>query len=168
MNRVFVIADTHFGHAKILEYEPEHRLFSSIEDHDAELVYRWNFTVKKSDTVWHLGDVLLGTKNFEILRELNGIKNLVLGNHDYPVIKYLEYFNKVLGSVQLHNCILTHIPVAESQFSRFKANIHGHLHSNTLEDKRYYNVSAERLNLTPKPLRDVIAEIDGFIENRNR
>lgn len=47
MNRVFVIADTHFHHSKILEFEKESRPFNTIEEHDAELIYRWNSVVKK-------------------------------------------------------------------------------------------------------------------------
>lgn len=166
MNRVFVISDTHFGHSKIIEFESEYRPFTTIEDHDAELVYRWNSVVKPKDTVWHLGDVLFGINTFDVLFQLNGIKNLVLGNHDsFHISRYMEHFNKILGSVRLHNCILTHIPVAESQFGRFKANIHGHMHSKTLEDPRYYNVSAEQLDLTPRPLRDIVAEIDRLTLN---
>lgn len=164
MNRVFIISDTHFNHSNILKYESEHRPFATIEEHDAELISRWNAAVKPKDTVWHLGDVLFGSDSFHLLRHLNGIKNLILGNHDhYPMEKYAEHFNKILGCAQLHGCILTHIPVAESQFGRFKANIHGHMHSKTLEDKRYYNVSCERLNLTPRLLSSVVAEIDRIL-----
>jgi len=32
---------------------------------------------------------------------------------------------------------------------RWKGNIHGHLHSNTIPDARYVNVSAEQVNYTP-------------------
>jgi calcineurin-like phosphoesterase family protein len=53
-NRVFVIGDTHFGHKKITTFEAEARPFSSVADHDAELARRWNATVSKHDTVWHL------------------------------------------------------------------------------------------------------------------
>lgn len=150
LNRTFFIADTHFGHTKIIEYEKEYRSFDTIEQHDRELVYRWNSVVKKRDTVWHLGDVLFNSKCFEILAELNGVKNLVMGNHDIKDInKYLKYFNKVFGAVKYKECILTHIPVNENQFYRFHRNIHGHTHSYKLPDKRYICVSAEQIDLTP-------------------
>jgi calcineurin-like phosphoesterase family protein len=158
MNRVFVIADTHFGHKKIIEFEAAHRPFATVEEHDDELVLRWNAAVKKNDTVWHLGDVLFGRESFSVLGRLNGIKRLVMGNHDrYPAHLYLEHFNSVAGAAKVEDCILTHIPVHPLQFMRYKANIHGHLHSNRLYDSRYINVSAECTGLAPVLLKELLA-----------
>lgn len=161
MNRVFIIADTHFGHAKIIEFEAAARPFSTIEEHDDELVHRWNTVVKPKDTVWHLGDVLFGEGTFATLGKLNGVKKLVMGNHDhYPVTRYLEHFNSLHGTVSLHGYILSHVPVHPGQFGRFKGNIHGHLHSKTMDDPRYANVSAERQHLTPRLLDQVISDME--------
>lgn len=161
MNRVFVTADTHFGHKNICKFEPTTRPFNSIEEHDVELVRRWNSVVKPKDTVWHLGDVLFGRDSFETLGLLNGRKHLVMGNHDgYPSEHYLDYFDRICGSVKLRDCILTHIPVHPVQFNRFKANIHGHMHNYCLEDKRYINVSMDQTNLTPVLLDTVLYNFD--------
>ena len=85
-NKVYIVADTHFGHRKVIQFEAEKRPFSTIEEHDRELVARWNATVRQKDTVWHLGDVFFGGREaHSILGELNGIKRLVLGNHDVCV-----------------------------------------------------------------------------------
>jgi calcineurin-like phosphoesterase family protein len=158
-NRVFVISDTHFGHKKIIEFEAANRPFKTIEDHDEELIRRWNDTVGKKDTVWHLGDLLFGQEAFSVLSRLNGVKKLVMGNHDhYPTTRYLEHFNQVLGCTSLRGYILSHVPVHPEQLNRFKGNIHGHLHSNVLGDLRYINVSAERINLTPALLDKIIAD----------
>lgn len=159
-NRVFVIADTHFGHSKIIEFEQHNRPFQSIEEHDEELVYRWNSVVRKNDTVWHLGDVVFGAHNLPILGRLNGVKHLVMGNHDhYPVSEYLKYFRKLQGAVQYRECVLTHIPVHPNQLSRFKGNIHGHLHSHSIQDARYCCVSAEVVGLAPALLDTVIRSL---------
>ena len=153
MNRVFVIADTHFGHKKIIEFEAANRPFATVEEHDAELVRRWNAAVRPKDTVWHLGDVLFGRDTFAVLGRLNGVKKLVMGNHDrYPSRLYLEHFSQVVGAAEMRDCILTHVPVHPSQFGRYKANIHGHLHSTKIDDARYINVSAECIGLAPVPL----------------
>lgn len=158
MNRIFVIADTHFGHKKIIDAEGKARPFSSVEEHDAELVRRWNATVKPKDTVWHLGDVLFGRGAFATLGLLNGVKKLVMGNHDrYPIALYLEHFTQVAGAAELRGCVLTHIPVHPAQFARYAANIHGHLHSARLEDTRYINVSAEHTGLAPVLLGDLLS-----------
>jgi calcineurin-like phosphoesterase family protein len=160
--RIYVIADTHFGHKKICQFEPSFRPFSSVEEHDAALVRRWNSVVRSEDTVWHLGDVLFGKDSFEILSQLNGIKKLVMGNHDhYPTAEYLKHFNNVYGSVELKGCILTHIPVHPSQFYRYRANIHGHLHHNIIDDRRYICVSAEQSGLTPVLLDTVLETLSG-------
>lgn len=156
-NRIFVISDTHFGHKKIIDFEAVARPFTSVEEHDAELVRRWNAAVNKNDTVWHLGDVLFGREAFATLGLLNGVKKLVMGNHDrYPASTYLEHFNQIVGAAELRGCILTHIPIHPAQFRRFKANIHGHLHSNKLDDPRYINVSAEHTDLAPVLLDTVL------------
>ena len=157
MADTFLIGDTHFGHRKILDFEAAHRPFPSIEQHDEALVERWNSVVRKRDTVWHLGDVLFGRHSFKHLARLNGTKKLVMGNHDcYPSAAYLEHFNRIVGAAEVAGCILTHIPVHDSQFRRYKANIHGHLHSRKLDDPRYICVSAEHNNLTPVSLDVVI------------
>lgn len=157
MNRVFIIADTHFGHSKIIDFEATARPFASVEEHDEELVRRWNATVNPKDTVWHLGDVLFGAEAFDMLARLNGVKRLVMGNHDhYPAAKYLEHFNSLHGVATVQGYILSHVPVHPDQFGRFKGNIHGHLHSKLIDDLRYINVSAEQINLTPALLDTVI------------
>jgi calcineurin-like phosphoesterase family protein len=159
-NRVFIISDTHFGHNKICDFEKDARPFASVKEHDDALVDRWNSVVNKNDTVWHLGDVLFGEHSFTVLGRLNGIKHLVMGNHDhYPILRYAAYFNKILGCVKMRDCIFTHVPIHPKQFYRFKANIHGHMHSNVIDDPRYINVSAEQNNLTPQLLDTVMQKV---------
>lgn len=162
-NRIFVISDTHFGQSKVIEFEAANRPFSSIEEHDEEIVRRWNNVVSNKDTVWHLGDVLFGRESFATLGRLNGIKKLVMGNHDqYPCSDYLRYFSKVVGVAVLRGCVLTHVPVHPAQFNRYRANIHGHLHSSTVNDKlfahKYINVSCERIGLAPVLLDKVLQD----------
>lgn len=162
--KIYVTADTHFGHKKIIEFEKEFRPYTTIEDHDRDLVARWNAVVKPKDTVWHLGDVYFGgAANHDILGQLNGIKKLVLGNHDiYPLEIYQKYFTKIYGAFVFSGSVLTHVPVHPSQLgSRFAYNVHGHTHHNTVEsvlgrDPRYLCVSLEQTNLAPIELRVVL------------
>lgn len=68
MSQVFLTADTHFFHKKILEFERAARPFSSVEEMNEVLIDNWNSVVTKRDTVWHLGDVCFGkVENLEIL-----------------------------------------------------------------------------------------------------
>jgi calcineurin-like phosphoesterase family protein len=151
MSETWFIGDTHFGHANILKYEKAARPFDSIEQMNEAIIDRWNAVVGEFDKVFHLGDFCFGSHNIEIAKRLKGQKRLILGNHDvYNADQYLKYFNTVHGVLFWNDCILTHVPVHPKQLEhRAKYNIHGHLHSNQLDDEKYINVSCENNNLTP-------------------
>jgi calcineurin-like phosphoesterase family protein len=160
VNRIFVTSDTHFGHKRIIEFEKAARPFATVEEHDRELVARWNATVKPKDTVWHLGDVYFGKDGHKVLGELNGLKKLVMGNHDhYPLAIYQQYFSRICGAAEWGGCILTHVPVHEGQLQRYTGNIHGHLHSNSIEDTRYVCVSMEHTGLAPLLMADAVSRV---------
>ena len=102
--------------------------------------------------MYHLGDI--GFRNFsslsKILEQLNGIKVLIKGNHDnFKLSQYAQYFKDVRAYHILDKFILSHIPIHDMSLSRWKANIHGHLHELSVPDKRYYCVSVEQHNYTP-------------------
>lgn len=163
-------ADTHFGHKNILSYENSSRgMFSSMEEHDEELIKRWNSVVKKNDNVYHLGDFCLNRKMIPVLADrLKGYKRLILGNHDlYPTQEYLICFPKLYACLAKAGFIMTHIPIHPSH-TRWELNVHGHLHSNKVQliqpfhpsdhdDPQYLCVSVEQNDLTPIHL-DVIFE----------
>lgn len=175
---VWFTSDTHFGHVNILEYEKEARPFSTIDEMNEVLVDRWNKVVKPKDIIYHLGDFAFGKHNVFYASRLNGIKRLVMGNHDtYPAELYLNHFHKLYGTVFYERCILSHVPVHPSVLgSRWLLNVHGHLHSKKIQlnglkehceffginlkddsDQNYFNVSCEQNNLTPIH-RDAIME----------
>lgn len=152
MSNVFFIADTHFGHRAVIRFEAEARPFATIEEHDNELVRRWNAKIGKKDVVWHLGD-LAWTEDalYEFVPQLNGRIKLVMGNHDTFDSKL--YLN--LGVESLHGCVawkrqtlLTHMPSFVGS-ERFRFNIHGHTHSNGAPTEKHICVSAEHTGLAP-------------------
>lgn len=137
MTKTFVIADTHFGHKNVIIFKDSDgnivRKFETIEDHDNHIKKCWNEVVKAGDTVYHLGDVVINRKALPFLKELNGRKVLVKGNHDIFKIKdYLEYFDDVRAYKVLpeHGIVMSHIPIHPQSLDRWKINIHGHLHHN--------------------------------------
>jgi calcineurin-like phosphoesterase family protein len=151
VHEIFLIADTHFGHKNILNFEAKARPFATIEEHNEALVENWNKVVRPQDKVYHLGDVAFGN-NLHYIKRCNGRKRLVLGNHDTK--KPDEYFSvgfeKIFGAVvRFDERILTHIPVHPMQMDRFKCNIHGHTHSTNVDGYPYWNVSCEQIGLTP-------------------
>lgn len=84
---MYFIADTHFGHKNALAFDA--RPFKDIEEHDKALISRWNNAVGIDDEVFILGDLSWYnvTKTIEIVKSLNGIKHLIVGNHDKKLLK---------------------------------------------------------------------------------
>ena len=157
MSNVRFISDTHFGHHNMAIK----RGFKCVADHDNHIVDQWNKVVNKKDTTYLLGDVTMEKANYLILNRLNGIKHIVLGNHDEGQhTKHMQnYVNKIAGMIKYKKiCILTHCPIHPCEMGRFKYNIHGHVHENSLDDFRYINVSCEVINYTPKLLNELINE----------
>jgi len=154
--KTFIISDTHFGQPAIIKFLRTDgsplRDFPSITEHDEHLIQSWNRTVSPNDKVYHLGDVGFTnyTKLAAILNRLNGTKVLIKGNHDnFKMSQYAQHFKDVRAYHILDKFILSHIPIHPESLSRWRANIHGHVHSNSLPDDRYYNVSVENINYIP-------------------
>jgi calcineurin-like phosphoesterase family protein len=150
----FLISDTHFGHGNMLNFKDKEgnpvRPFSSLEEMDETLIQNWNKVVKPTDKIYHLGDVAIARRGLDCLARCNGDKILIRGNHDIFKLKdYTQYFRDVRGYNVIDGFIFSHIPLHPESKGRFKANIHGHLHSNKLDDKFYFNVSVEQINYTP-------------------
>jgi calcineurin-like phosphoesterase family protein len=159
---IFVISDSHFGHAGILAFKrPDGtslRDFASVEEMDEHMIDRWNAVVRPQDHVYHLGDVAMKRTCIETVVRCNGHKRLVRGNHDvYKTKDYLKFFDEVYGSRVLDGIIFTHIPIHTESLGRFKANVHGHVHASPQGHfgPMYYNVSAEAIDYTPVALEDL-------------
>jgi len=171
MARRFFIADTHFGHKNIIDYE--NRPFSSAEDQDEKLIRNWNDTVKNDDEIFMLGDFALSNKERikELVSMLNGYKILVLGNHDrhhsysfwkesgfdivskYPIVVDEWY-------------ICSHEPIYVNANMPY-ANIFGHVHGNKQYrdySRQHFCVSCERINYTPIDFETIKKAISGSLE----
>src|SRR5271165_3310117 len=79
----FFVSDTHFFHQRILEYCPT-RPWKTVIEMNEGLIEAWNSVVKPDDEVFHLGDFSLAFRPVEVYtRRLNGMKHLIVGNHDF-------------------------------------------------------------------------------------
>ena len=80
----YYIADMHFGHKNILDYDD--RPWTDIDKMEEDMISLWNRRVKKNDEVYILGDLSFRNtkKTQEIIDRLNGKKFLITGNHDKP------------------------------------------------------------------------------------
>jgi|TARA_R110000822_G_scaffold152112_5_gene291314 calcineurin-like phosphoesterase family protein len=172
MAQVRFIADLHFNH----ENCAFHRGFRNADEMNNHIIKQWNKVVHKRDVTYILGDVTMEkSKGYELLDRLNGLKHVVLGNHDrrQDVPKLLKYVASVGGAIKYKSqYMLTHIPIHLGELKyRFNINIHGHVHENTImgykwnyvtqEDEEiphpsYRNVSVDNVNYTPKTLKELI------------
>lgn len=139
MNSIFFTSDLHFGHANIIRYC--NRPFSSIEEMNEQLIQNWNSTVQPNDTIYILGDVFFCPVDeaVEILTRLNGIKKLVLGNHDkiirnQTILK--TFFSAILPDLHEDkidgiNVVMCHYPLLTwNRAHHGSFMLHGHCHNN--------------------------------------
>jgi calcineurin-like phosphoesterase family protein len=165
MSIVRFIADLHLGHTNMAVK----RGFSTVEEHDEYAITQWNSVVTKRDITYILGDVTMEkSAPYHLLDQLNGMKHVVMGNHDrrQDVHKLLEHVVSVTGMVQYKGFILTHCPIHPMELEhRFPKNIHGHIHEKQVMkmldgweeiDDRYICVSCEHVDYKPKSLEELL------------
>jgi calcineurin-like phosphoesterase family protein len=74
-------SDFHFDHQKVIDHCC--RPFATTHDMNDQLIAIWNATVGKDDVVFYLGDFTVKShKSKEYVRQLNGRKVMIPGNHD--------------------------------------------------------------------------------------
>lgn len=171
MANVFLISDHHLNHSNILTFFEADgvtrvRSFVDVDEMNETIISRHNAVVGPGDKTYFLGDVCFSNKALPLVARMNGEKVLIKGNHDkLKLSQYLPYFKDVRGSHQFDGMLLTHIPVHPASLARWGLNVHGHLHTNVVEDVhgnkdyRYFNVCVEQLNYTPISLEEIKAQI---------
>jgi calcineurin-like phosphoesterase family protein len=89
--KTFFISDLHLGHKNVLRYDG--RPFADINEHDETIINNWNSVVSDDDLVYILGDVGIASqaKIIDCLHRLKGKKHLILGNHDYKLLKNKDF-----------------------------------------------------------------------------
>ena len=184
MPSVFLVSDTHFGHAGVCRFTRNDgvtklRPWTDPDEMDEAMVKAWNDRVKPTDKVYHLGDVVINRKSLSIMSRLNGDKVLIRGNHDiFRDTDYREHFRELRAYHVMNGMILSHIPVHAESLGRFGVNIHGHLHANRVKkargvdartgevlygdaiDPRYHCVCVEQTDFAPILFEEVIARIE--------
>ena len=135
-DKVFFTADLHFGHEKILEFT--NRPCRNLDEMTDLLMDNWNSKISNDSTTFILGDVYFGKeiRGLEgIIRNLNGVKYLIKGNHDYfyndqfrkiGFYRVLDY-QEILVDKQM--IVLSHYPmVTWNRVHRGSWMFHGHVH----------------------------------------
>ena len=164
----FIIADTHFGHSNIIEYE--NRPFANTVEMDETLIKLWNSVVGSDDIVYVLGDFTLSRRKGTIsglVNKLNGRMILIMGNHDTRRPKdYIECGFEVATRKPMMvdpGVILMHEPFNDESLIYDKyLYFFGHVHNNPSIMDDYSNcmcVSVERINYKPINLDECIRRL---------
>lgn len=138
MPKTMFISDLHFGHKNVLSFD--NRPFSTIEEHDQKLIENWNKRVSADDSVWILGDISFHgpKKTLEILKQLNGHKYLIKGNHDWQTLRNPDCWAQFREIHDYHELILPdynrvvlcHYPIPCFNRHYYGAyHLYGHVHS---------------------------------------
>lgn len=135
---VFFTADTHFGHARMLDFRP----FDSTEEMDHALITNWNSRVGPKDRVYHLGDVSFHKpdESRKIVSLLNGEIHLISGNHDGPLLRRCpDLFESVKQFSEIktfgQRITLCHYALKVWSRSHYGAwSLYGHSHGNLEDD----------------------------------
>ena len=172
---IYLTSDLHLGHSREFVYKP--RGFSSIEEHDAAIVERWNATIGEDDDVYVLGDLMLNDNDhgMELLAQLNGKIHVVRGNHDTDTrVELYKTLSNVVEvcegkflKYQKYHFYLTHFPCLSANLEaeslkQCTLSLSGHTHSKQkfFEDRPYvYNCACDAHGCTPVCINQIIEDM---------
>jgi calcineurin-like phosphoesterase family protein len=161
---VWIWSDQHFGHKNIISYSG--RPFENVQHMEQSMISSYREVIKDDDIVLFVGD--FGFSKVEVLNEvlaqLPGHKILIAGNHDFnrKTGKLLGlHFDEIYPCLVLQGdrkqILLTHYPLLINNIPRDATNVHGHVHTNTIEGSTaHINVSVEAIDYKPVKLCELI------------
>lgn len=148
------IADLHFGHKSAIDFD--HRPFADVEEMDQALIQLWNSKVSAEDHIYILGDFAYRSQKPEewYLSRLLGRKHLVIGNHDYKLLKNdaaMAYFDSVDKMMHVADngsqICLCHFPIIDwNGMYRGSWHIYGHIHNASNASASYMKKLERALN----------------------
>lgn len=133
MSNVWVTSDLHLNHGNIIKYC--NRPFVDTQIMNEKIKERWNELVDSEDIVIVLGDLGFFRNPQEVkdyIEQLNGIKFLILGNHDRRSWNWEElgFYKSIKGNCVIGNYIFSHKPLELNALPNVELiNIHGHIHN---------------------------------------
>lgn len=131
-----------------MKFCPETRgHFRDVHHMNGEMIRMWNEHAQPGDLVYILGDVafMSAGEAAKIIRQLNGDKILIEGNHDQKALKDPSFrlsFKEIHKYLEVryngHHLVMFHYPISEwNQIHRGSIHFYGHLHQNASGLERY-------------------------------
>lgn len=156
-------SDLHLDHPGALRFRP---WFKNMKEHDEYILDTLSKHIGNRTKLILLGDIAVGREGLAKLKSVihNVPNQLIMGNHDAErqglsirdlaeVYDDIQALGKQTGGGK--KFWLSHCPLHPNEL-RGKLNIHGHVHTTSLRDPRYINVSFE-MSRTPIPLEDIVS-----------
>ena len=139
------------------------------------IIANWNTIINPTNQVYILGDVSF-TSNGEtvrLLKRLNGIKHLIVGNHDKALCRdhtFKSEFESINDYLELkynkrYICMF-HFPIESWNRKHHNAiHLHGHMHSVNPEilTQRRMDVGLDSNNLVPYSIETIFAIMDKVV-----
>src|SRR5574343_44652 len=164
---IYFTSDTHYGHQNILSFCSTRNHFKNVEEMNQILIDNWNFIINKNDIVYNLGDVSFTSlaNTINILKQLNGQKHLIIGNHDFKLLKehdFKKYWksinNDFIGKIEKQKIHLYHFPLLSWNCRHYGSiHLYGHIHEQILDNGKSMNVGVDAIEgFKPISLDEVI------------
>jgi calcineurin-like phosphoesterase family protein len=144
-NHIYYTADLHFFDKTTYKWDrinqEDSEYFLGVEEKNEVMISRWNSRVTNRDHVYILGDVFSCSQDKArvILKQLNGAKHFIIGNHDRPWLREICEYKKYgilectdYKEIYDHNrmVVLSHYPIMfwnEQHAGSY--HIYGHVHA---------------------------------------
>lgn len=161
----FITSDLHFFHQNIIKFCPDTRgHYSSIDQMHDSMIMEWNAQVDPEDHTYILGDVAFCSagRAADILKQLNGAKTLIIGNHDEKLVLKQEFRDCFIEVTHyktirhgLDYIVMSHYPIARWDRQHYGSiHFHGHSHGKSagLEGMRAMDVGYDATGEVVTPL----------------
>lgn len=159
-----IASDLHLGHKNVTMFRTQ---FKDVDEHDEFVFNSLIESLNPSDHLWLLGDICFKESSLHYVRRLAehvNTLNLVLGNHDTDKGSrgaagraVMDIADNVYGLVKKSRQFwFSHAPIHPQEL-RGCVNVHGHVHSDTIDDKNYVNVSLENTGYKAIDFQDIKA-----------
>lgn len=154
MAKIWFTADTHLGHARIIDYC--NRPFKSAEHQDAEIIKRFASVIRPGDVLYHLGDVSWSSYNLDSFFNAINTKevHLIYGNHDKPKVAkhpYIRSYNE-LKRINIDSISITLCHYAMRRWSNCDHGafqLYGHSHGKLPGEGRQMDVGVDTHDYYP-------------------
>ena len=199
---IYFTADTHWNHKNIVRgvtaWSKENQLsirnFDTLEEHNAELIKRFNSLVKCDDVLYHLGDWSFGGhENIQKFRNQLHCRNiqLIFGNHDQHIEPIDSPYRGCFSSCQYVKQVSLKIDSAKSgrmgkqgfflshyghrvwnQLHHGVIHLYGHSHGSLPGIGRSMDVGVDTNNLYPYYLDEILDKFKNvpvnYVDHHNK